>query len=551
PTPTAARTAAATATGTGTGLRGHRLGSGAHRRLRARAAGVALVLSGALIATGCSSATPAPSPTGSQGTGSQAAEGGTGLKADVPEELKSFYDQDVNWSECAQLECTTIKVPLDYDDPDGETIELAMNRLPAKGSKDGSLLVNPGGPGGSGLEYVKSSAAFQFSDAVRDSYDIVGFDPRGVGQSTAVACQNGEEIDRDREDARLPTSDTDLEDMVKAGADYGKACETRSSNGLLEHLDTDSAARDLDVMRAVVGEDQLDYAGFSYGTKLGATYLRLFPARAGRIVLDGAMDPTLSMAEVGKGQAAAFEKSLDHYLQACLDGDAGDGCPFTGSVEDARKQLLDFVTGADKNPLPTSDGRKMPASDIVSALLLPLYEPSISSTFTSALRSGMEDGDGSQLLQLADLAADRSSDGSYSNTNDAFTAINCADYQHGSGSLQDIKAQAKEYTDAAPFFGRYLGYDDGCSSWPVEAVEQAADSSVKDPATAPLVVGTTGDPATPYAWSKTMQGLIPGSRLLTYEGWGHTAYGRSNSCVTDVVDTYLLKGELPKEDRTC
>lgn len=541
PTPTAASTAAAQL---------DRQRKGHHkRRARSRAAGISLLLSAALVATGCSTTQPAPAPSGAQ-DGESGSAGAAQPDSGQPD-LKSFYEQKVDWSECAQLECTSIKVPLDYDDPSGETIELAMNRLPAGGSKSGSLLVNPGGPGGSGLDFVKSSAPLLFSEPVKNSYDIVGFDPRGVGQSTAVACQSGKEIDQDREETRLPTSTSDLEAMVEAGREYGKACQSKSPDGLLQHVDTDSAARDLDVMRAVLGEDQLDYAGFSYGTKLGAAYLRLFPERAGRILLDGAMDPTLSVSEVGLQQAEAFEESLDQYLQSCLVGQAGSGCPFTGSVVDARKQLLDFVTEADKNPLPTSDGRTVPAADIVSALLLPLYEPSISSSLTSAVSSGMDDGDGSQLLQLADLAANRSANGSYSNTNAAFTAINCVDYQHESGSVQDIESRAKEFTDAAPFFGRFMGYDDGCSTWPAEAVDQVTDASVKDPATAPLVVGTTGDPATPYAWSKTLQELIPGSRLLTYDGWGHTAYGRSNKCVTNTVDTYLLKGDLPNEDRTC
>jgi pimeloyl-ACP methyl ester carboxylesterase len=506
----------------------------------------------ALVATGCTT-TPAPAPGSSDGGSSTGSDGASGTAGSdptdgVPEDLEDLYTQKLTWSDCADLECASVKVPLDYDDPQGETIELALNRLPATGEATGSLVINPGGPGGSGTDYVKTSAAMQISADVRKSYDVVGFDPRGVGRSTAVACQDDETVDRYRETARIPTSASGIEDMVTANREYAEACSKNTPDGLLEHLDTESAARDLDLIRGVLGEDQLDYLGFSYGTKLGATYLRLFPSRAGRVVLDGAMDPALSVTEVGKQQATAFETSLDHYLASCLDG---EGCPFTGSVEDARKQLAEFMKETDKDPLPTEDGRVVPATDVFNALLLPLYEPTLEPSITQALKSGMEDRDGSQLLYLADVGSNRSGDGSYTNTNDAFTAINCVDYQHESGSVSAIQKRSEDFEEAAPFFGAIMGYDDGCSTWPVDAKPAASDVSVKDPAHEPLIVGTTHDPATPYAWSKALQKLIPGSRLLTFEGYGHTAYGRSNECVTSTVDTYLLDGSLPKSDKTC
>jgi hypothetical protein len=255
------------------------------------------------------------------------------------------------------------------------------------------------------------------------------------------------------------------------------------------------------------------------------------------------------VTQTGEGQAKAFERALDLYLKKCLTSE--DNCPYTGSVKHARAQLSALMTKADKNPLKTASGRVVPASDIYSALLIPLYEPSQASIVTSAIGNAMKDGDGTSLLAIADISAERQPDGSYSNTNDAFTAVNCLDYPHESGSVSAVEARAKSFKKVAPFFGNALGYDDGCSTWVANAKPQPSDYSVKDPAHAPLIVGTTGDPATPYPWSKSLQTLIPGSRLLTYKGEGHTAYGRSNQCVTDTVDDFLLSGDLPSEDKTC
>jgi pimeloyl-ACP methyl ester carboxylesterase len=503
---------------------------------------VALLLGAALVATGCTSG-DAPKPVASQpdsGNVQESASPGLG----------KYYSQKVKWSDCGDLECASIKAPLDYSDPSGKQIELALNRLPASGSdKIGSLLINPGGPGGSGTEYVKSAAAFQFSKDVKAKYDLVGFDPRGVGKSTAVACRSDKQNDEDREKSRIPTTTAQVKAMLADSAVYAKDCETKSPAGLLENVDTDSAARDLDLIRAAVGDKQLNYAGFSYGTKLGSAYLRLFPKNSGRMLLDGAMDPRLSVTQTGEAQAKAFERALDLYLKKCLTSE--DNCPYTGSVKHARAQLSALMKEADKNPLKTASGRVVPASDIYSALLIPLYEPSQASIVTTAIGNAMKDGDGTALLAIADISAERQSDGSYSNTNDAFTAVNCLDYPHESGSVSAVEARAKNFKKVAPFFGPALGYDDGCSTWAANAKPQPSDYSVKDPAHAPLIVGTTGDPATPYPWSKSLQKLITGSRLLTYQGEGHTAYGRSNQCVTDTVDDFLLSGNLPSEDKTC
>lgn len=509
--------------------------SGAKARL---GTGVALLGAAVLALTGCTGSGPGPASEPDASSSHSAA---------VPKGLQEFYSQEVSWDECGSHQCAKIEAPMDYEHPSQKKIELSLIRLPASGTKQGSLVVNPGGPGGSGVEFVKGSAQLAISKKVRSAYDVVGFDPRGVGESTSVVCRSRDQNDKDREKARVPTTSDGVEAMVHSAQEYANDCGRNTPEGLLKHVDTESSTKDLDLIRAVLGEDSLDYLGYSYGTKLGANYLRLFPENADRLVLDGALDPTLQETDVATGQAQAFEKSLDRFLQRCLDGDE---CPFSGSVEDARGQLEKFLADADRHPLPTGDGRVVPASDIVSGLLLALYEPSQAPTVIQSLSAGMN-GDGSMLLMLADISAERDNDGKYSNSDDAFTAINCADYQRVSGKVADIQAREQKLSKKAPFFGRYLGYDDGCSTWPEQAVDPVDDFSVPDSAAPALVVGTTGDPATPYQWSQAMQKLLPGSKLLTYKGEGHTAYGRSNSCVVDAVDSYLLKGTLPKQDPTC
>ncbi|WP_158595427.1 alpha/beta hydrolase [Galactobacter caseinivorans] len=513
----------------------------------------ALVASAALVLSACSPGSEAAPTSGGQGSASAspASSAPAPEHADqgkVPPGLEKIYSQQPRWTACEETECATIKVPLDYSKPTGETIDLALARTTG-GQKKGSLVLNPGGPGGSGIDMVQRSASVLISDSVRDQYQIVGFDPRGVGKSSAVKCLSDAEMDKERETAVVPTNDAGIERSVAQARTYGTECHKNSPAGLLSHVDTTSSARDLDVVRQILGRDKLDYLGFSYGTKLGATYMSLFPQNAGRMVLDGAVDPSLGGEEVALQQAKAFEKSLDKYLQNCLDSDS---CPFKGDAAQARTALTDFVASADTRPLKAADGRRVPAADIVSALMMPMYEPQFEPMLNSALAQAMGDENPTELLAMADLSAERGADGAYANNMQAaFTAINCADYSRGSDRVSSIMASARTMEKAAPFFGRYMAYDDGCATWPVPQVKQADTFQVSQDVAPALVVGTTGDPATPYAWAQSLNKQLPGSVLLTYKGWGHTAYGRSNDCVANAVDDYLLQDKLPASGASC
>ncbi|WP_394159845.1 alpha/beta hydrolase [Galactobacter valiniphilus] len=508
------------------------------RPFRALAAGLAAV---GLLLAGCT-LPGASQPSASDGAGDAAA-------TPAPAGLESYYAQKVTWEDCnGGFVCATVQAPLDYEKPDGERIKLALIRERDAVQGRQSLVINPGGPGGSGVSYLRNGGAYSFGEDVRNEYAVVGFDPRGVGESTAVKCLSGKENDQRRAAASIPADEAQVGELLQDSSAYAKACEANSPAGLLGQLGTKNAARDLDIIRNALGDAKLNYLGYSYGTKLGATFAELFPATVGRLVLDGAMDPSLDADAVGGAQAEAFERALDLFLQDCVDG---GGCPFAGTASEARAAMTQWVHGLEASPLDLQDGRVFTAFDAVQAILLALYEPRNAPRVTQGLTSAIQDGDATDLMALADLSSDRAEDGSYSNTNDAFTAINCQDYSHGDGNAASILARGKEFEKKAPFFGRYMGYDDACSQWP--AAQTEAPAAIKGSADlAPIViVGTTGDPATPYAWSEALSKQLPNSRVLTWEGEGHTAYGRSNQCVASAVDAFLVKGTLPESGARC
>lgn len=467
----------------------------------------------------------------------------------TPAQLEPFYTQSVTWEKCgAELECTEVDVPLDYDDPAGATIQIAASRMLTAGDGARSLFLNPGGPGGSGtgmMEWVTLAV----SDSVMDEFNLVGFDPRGVNRSTAVECLSDAELDVWRATDVDTATEEGLREYSAAAADFAAKCAARTG-ALLGHIDTASAARDLDILRAVVGRSAtLDFLGYSYGTFLGAVYADLFPERVGSFVLDGGIDPTVSLSGLAFGQAAGFETSLRAYMADCL---ASSECPFSGSVDDGLAQLRRFFDVTRVTPLPTADpARPLTYPLAVSGVILPMYENALWPQLTAALDAALLRNDGTQLLYWADYGAGRSADGAYEdNSNEAFMAINCLDYPV-EGTLADWRADAAEMQRISPTLGDALAYSEiTCDVWPYQADVERTE--LRAPGSAPiLVVGTTGDPATPYEWSAALAEQLDQGHLLTYEGWGHTAYGRSNQCITDAVDAFLLTGTVPADGTRC
>lgn len=460
--------------------------------------------------------------------------------------LAKYYDQKVQWVPCDNdIECATIRVPLDYASPEEQEIELALNRRVTKGATR-NLLLNPGGPGMSGLEMLTESAPYIFSDKVTDVFNTVGFDPRGVGKSSPVQCETDEEKDQSRQENLRAWVPADRDEIIAQSKAYAQDC-VENTGPLLGHVDTVSAAKDLDIIRAVLGNKKLDYLGFSYGTYLGATYADLFPQRVGSFVLDGAMDPTVTTAELDKAQAVAFEGEIDAWLQNCLDAAQ---CPFDGTLEEAKVQLQLFFTQIENEPLVASDGRTVPIIDFVNGFIIPLYDNSRWPMLTAAMTEAMS-GNVDQILLFADLSNGRDQNGVYeSNANEAFVAINCLDRPVDS-SPEAMQSQAEELMRVAPTLGKYFSYYAlTCKDWqyPPTATEQKRVAKGSDKI---LVVGTTEDPATPYQWSQSLTEQLDNATLLTYQGHGHTAYGRSNDCIDQAVEDYLVDGKAPKNGTQC
>ena len=485
--------------------------------------------------------------------------------APVPAGLESFYSQKVSWYACdkkgmdeaksgkdAGFTCAKVKVPLDYDNPGGETIEIAVKKRAAGGESIGSLFINPGGPGGSGIELVDSAGSY-FSKNLTSSYDVVGFDPRGVGASTAVDCLTDAELDAERAGANDPATPSATATQERAQK-MGETCASKTSTaGLLDHIDTISAAKDLDILRAVDGQQALTYLGFSYGTYLGATYAELFPASTGRMVLDGAVDPSLSAEELALGQAKGFEASLRAYVENCQSSKLG--CPLSGDVDSGVSQVREFLESTKTAPIPTSDSKRPLTYDLaVYGVLGSMYQTRTWPSLTLGLSQAMgKEGkpDGSSLLKLADLVSSRESDGTYSNNGaEALMAVNCLDYPV-QGDNASWEENAKAVKEASPTFGSQLLYPDAyCQGWG-HTSSRKREKITASGAAPILVVGTTGDPATPYAWSQALADQLESGQLMTWKGNGHTAYGRSNDCVKKAVDTYLLNGTLPDKGLTC
>lgn len=466
----------------------------------------------------------------------------------VPAELLPFYEQELEWTACdGGFDCTTVRAPLDWADPGAGEIELAMIRSRAEGGEPiGSLLTNPGGPGASGIDVIRDSLTFMVTDPVRAVYDTIGFDPRGVGRSTAVRCYDAAGMDAYLFDIPANERGTDAwtGELLDGHAGFAEACEA-NSGGILPYLTTENSARDMDLLRAVLGDDTLNYLGYSYGTFLGATYAKLFPERVGRLVLDGAIDPSIPGLDVGTTQALGFESALRAYLSSCLQGDQ---CPFRGSLDDALADVATLLATVDRDPLPNSDGRMLGADALVSAIVSALYAQQLWQYLTVALTDVLA-GDPQVAFLLVDNYYNRV-DGQYlDNSTEAFRAYNCMDYPLDSTPEQEAAAEARIRAEAPTFAPYWIG-PDPCEAWPYPATGVRERISA-DGAAPIVVVGTTNDPATPYEWAVSLADQLSSGVLLTRVGEGHTGYNKGNACVDGAVETYLVDGTPPEDGLRC
>jgi pimeloyl-ACP methyl ester carboxylesterase len=466
--------------------------------------------------------------------------------ASSPADLARFYEQDLDWRSCGVNQCSRLTVPLDYADPDGKTIELAVLRVPAtrRGDRVGQLVVNPGGPGGSGVQYAASGSS-TFGEVLTSYFDIVGFDPRGVGESTPLECAGTQQTDEFLSADPDPDNKSEVARLDRLTREFGQGCVTNSGD-LAGHMATVEVAKDMDILREALGERQLDYFGASYGTSIGATYADLFPTHVRRMVLDGAVDPSLSTKQLSLGQAHGFEIAIRAYLQYCVD--KGD-CILGDSVDAGARRIRQLLDELDAQPLPTSSGRQLTEGLAQYGIILPLYNQDYWSLLTVALQQALN-GSGDMLLTLADQYASRGANGYKDNSIEAYFAVYCLDHSDYV-PLSQVPGLIDDFQRTSPTFGRIFAYGaTSCGSWPVKSGNGPAE---RDAAGAPpiVVVGTTRDPATPYEQAVSLAKQLKSGVLVSRDGDGHTGFRQGNRCVDKAIEGYLVGGTVPEDGLSC
>jgi pimeloyl-ACP methyl ester carboxylesterase len=454
---------------------------------------------------------------------------------------------NLKWIDCGDgFQCSTVQVSLDYAHPEAGTIAIAISRKPATNParRIGSVLTNPGGPGASGIQFLRGEVTSMANLNTR--FDLIGFDPRGIGQSAPVRCLDGPQ--EDAFNALDPVLDDPEEKQATIDADknFVAGCMKRSGT-LLPFVDTVSAARDMDVIRAALGDQKLTYVGFSYGTFLGQTYAHLFPTRVRALALDGVIDPMLSPNELLYEQLLGFEQNLQAFLSDCrARKTASSPCTYAASGDPGTK-LMDLMQRLDTTPLAVGS-RSLTRGLAVIGVLTPLYDPSTWPYLDQALTQA-DRGNGTLLLRFSDLYLGRKADGTYDNQTDANTAVNCVD-RPVPLDVASYDALGPKFASASALFGPAFQYSNLiCAYWPVKAKGKVGPITAEG-APPILLIGGTGDPATPYAWAKAVNNVLTGSVLLTREGNGHVSYDKS-ACAKKIIDAYLIDLTLPPAGTVC
>jgi pimeloyl-ACP methyl ester carboxylesterase len=445
-------------------------------------------------------------------------------------------------------ECGMLSVPVDYSKPDGDVAQIAMIRFKATGQKIGSLVVNPGGPGESGVEAAASMAS-TLPPSVRERFDLVGFDPRGVANSTpAVWCNSDADNDRLRADPTVEYTQAGVDHIEKENKEFVQRCEDKMGKEFLANSGTANVAKDLDAIRAGLGDEKLTYLGYSYGTRIGALYAEAYPDKVRAMILDGAVDPNADQIEEEIRQAAAFQKAFDNFAADCA---SSPDCPLgtdPAKAVDVYKSLVDPLV---EHPAETKDPRGLSYNDAIVGTILPLYSPSLWRHLTQAL-SELRDGTGDTMLAMADLYMGRDANGHYNNSTDVRVAVNCMDKPHitDRAKVVDEDRRARE---AAPFmsYGEFTGLAplDTCAYWPVPATGDQHEINVKGLPPI-LVVSTTNDPATPYKAGVDLARQLGGT-LVTFAGTQHTVVFQGNPCIDDIAARDLVDVTVPPPNTRC
>ena len=460
----------------------------------------------------------------------------------------------LTWGNCGRFlphpdnvpsaQCTTVPVPIDYDNPGGGQAQLAVIRIPATGPRLGALLINPGGPGASAVDAAAAMGAQLAGSEISRRFDLVGFDPRGVGHSTPVLrCQTDAEFDAYRRDPMVDYSPAGVAHIEQVYQQLAQRCLNRNGAAFLENVGTASAARDMDVVRQALGDDQINYLGYSYGTQLGTAYVERFADHVRAMVLDGAIDPSVGPIEENLNQQAGFQTAFNDYAADCA---RSSDCPLGTDPAQWVNSFHQLVDPLVIKPAPTSDPRGLSYADAATGTINALYTPQFWKYLTSGLLGLRRHTDSGDLLMLADEYYDRNDDGHYDNSQDAFNAVRCVDAPSPKDPAAWVDAD-RQIRQIAPFlsYGQFTGYAprDLCALWPVPATSAPAPAAPVAPGKV-VVVSTTHDPATPYQAGVDLAREL-GAPLITYEGTQHTVVFNGDQCVDDAVDSYLIDGAAP------
>jgi pimeloyl-ACP methyl ester carboxylesterase len=491
------------------------------------------VITALLVLVGC----------GSSGTPDSASENSAPTTSAAP-----FVPASFDWKACddsastTSVQCGTLEVPYDYNNPSAGTFTLYVKLRPATNPslRIGSMMVNPGGPGFGGSS-LADDADYYFSSDLTDHFDIIAWDPRGTGKSTpAVDCVDN--YDQYFGLDSPPDSPEEKQALVDASQAFNDECMANSGE-ILPYISTQASATDMNSIRQALGEDKISYFGFSYGSELGATWATMFPQTVRAAVLDGAVDPNSTSAEEGMAQAKGFEGQLATFLAACSKNKT---CEFyNGGKSEAAFDTL--LLDLDAKPLVVSTERTpvtqgVAFTAVAQAMYSDYYWPQLEKALADA-----QQGDGAGLLKLYDDYYQRKDDGSYGNELEAFLAISCLD-DPGATSIKAVDEAVPSFVAAAPRLGANFGYGYSCALWPVKpAVKVGVTGKGAGPI---LVIGTTGDPATPLASTRKMAAELEQGILLIVEANQHTGYG-ANECTNTVVDSYLIDLTVPVSETTC
>lgn len=509
--------------------------------LRKPAAALVIVLS--LLGAACSTGEVSKAKIERTGRTTSSASNSTGIAASA----------QLDWTVCenklaraANLECSTLAVPLDPEKPEGDTITLALARQRATGAttdRIGSLVLNPGGPGGSGIEFL-AAAALSFPDELKTKFDLVSFDPRGVGESTPVRCLTDKQKESQLEGDLTPSTDAEIDAALDDQKELLKGCEKDPAD-LITHMSTADVAADLDQIRAALGDDKLTYAGFSYGTSIGAVYATLFPENTRALVLDGSVSPSTTVEQESLTQATSFEQVLTRFESAC---DASTACSLAPNSAAKIAKVRQDLTKSPVKVNSKTDKRLLGVDQFDYALATGLYDTSLWGVLADAI-TNVRNGGAATLFSLMDRQTGRNTDGTFDNSSDAQVMVSCADTQERPDLTEAVQS-AERIQQAAPIFGSITGWSSiSCLNWP--KATNPLPTITGDGAPPILVIGTVGDPATPYSWAQEMATALESATLLTYEGSGHTAFMKGGPCVDNAVVNYLVALKVPAAGTTC